>query len=128
MNVWHSICKFVLTNPSVAIFLTLGLGYLLGKFHIKSFKLGVTVGVLLVGLVIGQMGKFQIAPVVKNLFFDLFIFTIGYEVGPVFINSFKKKGIKFIIQSVIFSLESLLVSLKYFMLNLVKRVVLLPAL
>ncbi len=98
MNVWHSICKFVLTNPSVAIFLTLGLGYLLGRFHIKSFKLGATVGVLLVGLVIGQMGKFQIAPVVKNLFFDLFIFTIGYEVGPVFINSFKKKGIKFIIQ------------------------------
>ncbi len=103
MNVWHSICKFVLTNPSVAIFLTLGLGYLLGRFHIKSFKLGATVGVLLVGLVIGQMGKFQIAPVVKNLFFDLFIFTIGYEVGPVFISSFKKKGIKFIIQSVIFS-------------------------
>ena len=101
MNVWHSICKFVLTNPSVAIFLTLG--YLLCRFHIKSFKLGATVGVLLVGLVIGQMGKFQIAPVVKNLFFDLFIFTIGYEVGPVFINSFKKKGIKFIIQSVIFS-------------------------
>ena len=42
MNVWHSICKFVLTNPSVAIFLTLGLGYLLGRFHIKSFKLGAT--------------------------------------------------------------------------------------
>lgn len=103
MNVWHSICKFVLTNPSVAIFLTLGLGYLLGRFHIKSFKLGATVGVLLVGLIIGQMGKFQIAPVVKNLFFDLFIFTIGYEVGPVFIDSFKKKGVKFIIQSVIFS-------------------------
>ncbi|WP_282805706.1 aspartate-alanine antiporter [Lactobacillus isalae] len=103
MNVWHSICNFVLTNPSVAIFLTLGLGYLLGRFHIKSFKLGATVGVLLVGLVIGQMGKFQIAPVVKNLFFDLFIFTIGYEVGLVFIDSFKKKGIKFIIQSIVFS-------------------------
>lgn len=103
MNVWHSICNFVLTNPSVVIFLTLGLGYLLGRFHIKSFKLGATVGVLLVGLVIGQMGKFQIAPVVKNLFFDLFIFTIGYEVGPVFIDSFKKKGIKFIIQSIVFS-------------------------
>ncbi|MDE7056496.1 MAG: aspartate-alanine antiporter [Lactobacillus sp.] len=103
MNVWHSICNFVLTNPSVAIFLTLGLGYLLGRFHIKSFKLGATVGVLLVGLVIGQMSKFQIAPVVKNIFFDLFIFTIGYEVGPVFIDSFKKKGIKFIIQSIVFS-------------------------
>lgn len=89
---WHTISSFALNNPSVAIFLTLGLGYFVGRFHIKSFKLGATVGVLLVGLVIGQLGKFQIAPVVKNLFFDLFIFTIGYEVGPAFINSFKKKA------------------------------------
>ena len=111
---WHSVCNFFLTNPSVAIFLTLGLGYLVGRFHIKSFKLGATVGVLLVGLIIGQMGKFQIAPVVKNLFFDLFIFTIGYEVGPVFIASFKKKGIKFIIQSVIFSVTAFVVSFALF--------------
>ena len=110
----HSVCNFFLTNPSVAIFLTLGLGYLVGRFHIKSFKLGATVGVLLVGLIIGQMGKFQIAPVVKNLFFDLFIFTIGYEVGPVFIASFKKKGIKFIIQSVIFSVIAFVVSFALF--------------
>ena len=111
---WHSVCNFFLTNPSVAIFLTLGLDYLVGRFHIKSFKLGATVGVLLVGLIIGQMGKFQIAPVVKNLFFDLFIFTIGYEVGPVFIASFKKKGIKFIIQSVIFSVIAFVVSFALF--------------
>lgn len=111
---WHSVCNFFLTNPSVAIFLTLGLGYLVGRFHIQSFKLGATVGVLLVGLIIGQMGKFQIAPVVKNLFFDLFIFTIGYEVGPVFVASFKKKGIKFIIQSVIFSVIAFVVSFALF--------------
>lgn len=111
---WHSICNFFLTNPSVAIFLTLGLGYLLGRFHIKSFKLGATVGVLLVGLVIGQMGKFQIAPVVKNLFFDLFIFTIGYEVGPAFIASFKKKGLKFIIQSIVFTIIAFVVAFGLF--------------
>ena len=111
---WQSVWNFFLTSPSVAIFLTLGLGYLVGRFHIKSFKLGATVGVLLVGLIIGQMGKFQIAPVVKNLFFDLFIFTIGYEVGPVFIASFKKKGIKFIIQSVIFSVIAFVVSFALF--------------
>lgn len=117
---WHSICNFFLTNPSVAIFLTLGLGYWLGKFHIKSFKLGATVGVLLVGLVIGQMGKFQIAPVVKNLFFDLFIFTIGYEVGPAFIDTFKKKGVKFIIQSVVFTIIAFVVAFGMFKLFHIK--------
>lgn len=111
---WHTISNFALNNPSVAIFLTLGLGYLVGRFHIKSFKLGATVGVLLVGLVIGQLGKFQIAPVVKNLFFDLFIFTIGYEVGPAFINSFKKKGLKFIIQSVVFTVIAFVVAFVLF--------------
>ncbi len=111
---WHTISNFALNNPSVAIFLTLGLGYFVGRFHIKSFKLGATVGVLLVGLVIGQLGKFQIAPVVKNLFFDLFIFTIGYEVGPAFINSFKKKGLKFIIQSVVFTIIAFVVAFSLF--------------
>lgn len=111
---WHNISNFALNNPSVAIFLTLGLGYFVGRFHIKSFKLGTTVGVLLVGLVIGQLGKFQIAPVVKNLFFDLFIFTIGYEVGPAFINSFKKKGLKFIIQSVVFTVIAFAVAMGLF--------------
>ncbi|WP_258382009.1 aspartate-alanine antiporter-like transporter [Lactobacillus helveticus] len=111
---WHNISNFALNNPSVAIFLTLGLGYFVGRFHIKSFKLDATVGVLLVGLVIGQLGKFQIAPVVKNLFFDLFIFTIGYEVGPAFINSFKKKGLKFIIQSVVFTVIAFAVAMGLF--------------
>lgn len=111
---WNSICTYLLKNPSVAIFLTLGLGYLLGKFHIKSFKLGATVGVLLVGLIIGQIGKFQISTVVKNIFFDLFIFTIGYEVGPAFMRSFKKKGIKFIIQSVVFTLIAFIVAFGLF--------------
>ncbi|NRO79090.1 aspartate-alanine antiporter [Lactobacillus helveticus] len=111
---WHNISNFALNNPSVAIFLTLGLGYFVGRFHIKSFKLGATVGVLLVGLVIGQLGKFQIAPVVKNLFFDLFIFTIGYEVGPAFINSLKKKGLKFIIQSVVFTVIAFAVAMGLF--------------
>ncbi|MGN1272397.1 MAG: aspartate-alanine antiporter [Lactobacillus sp.] len=111
---WHTISEFALKNPSVAIFLTLGLGYFVGRFHVKSFKLGATVGVLLVGLVIGQLGKFQIAPVVKNLFFDLFIFTIGYEVGPAFVNSFKKKGLKFIIQSVVFTAIAFVVAFALF--------------
>lgn len=111
---WQWITKFTLNNPSVAIFLTLGLGYFVGRFHVKSFKLGSTVGVLLVGLVIGQIGKFQIAPVVKNIFFDLFIFTIGYEVGPAFVNTFKKKGVKFVIQSVVFTIIAFIVAFSLF--------------
>ena len=94
---WHSIIHFLTANPSIAIFLCLGLGYLLGKVHYKSFAVGSTVGVLIIGLLVGQIAKFSIPAVLKNIFFDLFIFTIGYEVGPAFVRSFKKNGVRLVI-------------------------------
>lgn len=100
---WHSIIEFLLNNPIVSIFLCLCIGYYVGKFTIKSFSLGSTVGVLLAGLIIGQIGTFTIPPILKSVFFDLFIFVIGYEVGPAFIQSLKKSGIKLVIQAVFFS-------------------------
>lgn len=111
---WNEIVKFIGHNPSIAIFFCLGLGYLLGKFHIKSFKLGSTVGVLIVALIAGQFFHLQIPDVVKNIFFDLFIFTIGYEVGPAFVHSFKKNGWKLIIQSVFFSVVAFIVAFGLF--------------
>lgn len=111
---WEAVVKFIESNPSIAIFFCLGLGYLLGKIHIKSFKIGSTVGVLIVALIVGQFFHLQIPNVVKNIFFDLFIFTIGYEVGPAFVNSFKKNGWKLIIQSVFFAVVAFAVALGLF--------------
>lgn len=105
---WKDFVDFLSNNPSIAIFFCLGLGYLVGKFHIKDFALGSTVGVLIIGLLVGQITKFNISDVVKNLFFDLFIFTIGYEVGPAFVRSFKKNGLKLIIDGVFFSVIAFL--------------------
>lgn len=105
------VIEFLQKNPSVPIFLCLAFGYLLGKVHYKSFGVGSTVGTLIVGLIIGQIALFNINPIVKNIFFSLFIFTIGYEVGPAFVNSFKSSGIKLIIQSVFFSIVAFLVAI-----------------
>lgn len=107
----REVIDFLEKNPSVPIFLCLAFGYLLGKLHYKSFSIGSTVGTLLIGLIIGQLALFNINPIVKNIFFSLFIFTIGYEVGPSFINSFKSSGIKLIIHSVFFSVVAFLVAL-----------------
>ena len=46
------VIDFLQKNPSVAIFLCLALGYLIGKFKYKSFSLGSTVGTLIIGLII----------------------------------------------------------------------------
>ena len=92
---WHEhIVPFFVNNPSMAIFLTLCLGYLVGKLKYKMLTLGTVTSVLLVGVVIGiLMPEVKILPPLKNVFFLLFLFAIGYSVGPQFFRSFKKTGL-----------------------------------
>ncbi|MEG1426713.1 MAG: aspartate-alanine antiporter, partial [Oscillospiraceae bacterium] len=49
---FSDIGQYLLNNVAIAIFLCLGLGYVLGKLKIKSFSIGPTVGTLVVGLLI----------------------------------------------------------------------------
>ncbi len=80
-------------NPVIPIFLTLGLGFWLGGLKYKSFSLGPVTATLIVGVIIGQMG-IVISPAVKSLAFMLFLFAIGYSVGPQFFRSLKGDGLK----------------------------------
>ena len=43
-------------NPELAIFLTLAVGFAIGRVRFGTFKLGNVVGTLLAGVVIGQLG------------------------------------------------------------------------
>ena len=42
-------------NPELAIFLTLALGFLLGRVRLGTFNLGNVVGTLLAGVLVGQL-------------------------------------------------------------------------
>ena len=79
-------------NPELAIFLTLALGFLIGQLKIGSFSFGTVVGCLLAGVLVGQIGV-TVPPVVKTVFFDLFLFTTGYKVGPQFFRGLKGDAI-----------------------------------
>ncbi len=79
-------------SPELAIFLTLALGFAIGQIKIKSFSLGPVTGVLLMGVVIGQIG-IPISATVKSTFFLIFLFAVGYSVGPQFVHSLKKEGL-----------------------------------
>jgi aspartate-alanine antiporter len=78
--------------PELAIFITLALGFWIGKFKIKKFTLGTVTSVLLVGVLIGQL-KIDINGPLKSVFFLMFLFAVGYSVGPQFFRGLKKEGL-----------------------------------
>ena len=80
-------------NPVIPIFLTIGLGFLVGQLKYKSFSLGPVAATLIIGVIIGQIG-IDISPTVRIVFFMLFLFSIGYSVGPQFFRSLKGRGLK----------------------------------
>lgn len=95
------------TKPELVIFLTLAFGYLLGKLKIGSFSLGSVTGTLLVGLLIGQIG-IDISPQLKSMFFTMFLFAVGYSVGPQFVRGVARDGAPQAIFAVVISVLCLL--------------------
>ena len=79
-------------NPELAIFLALGAGYWVGAIKFGSFSLGSVTGTLLAGILVGQLG-IEISPQVKSVFFMLFLFAVGYGVGPQFVRGVAKDGV-----------------------------------
>jgi len=78
--------------PELAIFLTLGLGYWLGGLKLGKFTLGSVTGVLLAGVLVGQM-DITISAQVKSVFFIMFLFAVGYGVGPQFVRGIATDGL-----------------------------------
>lgn len=79
-------------HPEIAFFLVLGLGYLFGKIALGSFKLGAVTGTLLAGVLVGQLGV-SLPNEVKQCFFLLFLFSIGFRTGPQFFRGLKSDGL-----------------------------------
>jgi len=88
------------TYPEIAIFLTLALGFYVGGLKVGKFSLGSVTGVLLAGVLIGQL-DIAISPDVKAVFFLMFLFAVGYSVGPQFFRGLKSDGLPQVLFAVI---------------------------
>jgi putative transport protein len=78
--------------PEIAIFLSLALGYYFGSFTYKGLGLGVVTATLIAAVMIGQLG-ITISGPLKPIFFLMFLFAIGYGVGPQFVRGIAKDGV-----------------------------------
>lgn len=80
--------------PEIAVFLVVGLGYWIGGFKIKGFGLGPVTGSLLVGLGVGYLVPVPVSSTAKSVLFLMFLFAIGYSVGPQFFKAMKGSGLR----------------------------------
>jgi putative transport protein len=78
--------------PEIAIFLSLAAGYYFGSFTYKGLGLGAVTATLIAAVIIGQL-EIKITGPLKPFFFLMFLFAIGYAVGPQFVRGIAKDGI-----------------------------------
>ncbi len=82
-------------HPEMLLFCIIGLGYLVGRIGAFGIKLGATIGVLLCALFFGHLG-FELHPLVGTVGFIFFIYSVGYESGPRFFDSFRRDGLRYV--------------------------------
>jgi aspartate-alanine antiporter len=104
MNIVHELFK---SEPLLALFITIALGYLVGKLKIGSFVLGGIAGTLLVGVAIGQLG-INIDSGIKNIFFALFIYAVGFQGGPQFFHALNMRSLNQLVSAFVMCFVGLL--------------------
>jgi putative transport protein len=78
--------------PEIAIFIALACGYYFGSFTYKGLGIGAVTATLIAAVIIGQIGINVTGPL-KPFFFLMFLFAIGYAVGPQFVRGVAKDGL-----------------------------------
>ncbi|MFI6872995.1 aspartate-alanine antiporter [Streptomyces sp. NPDC050400] len=95
--------------PELLVFLTVALGFLFGKLRYKAIALGAVTGCLVAGLLLGAQFKVTVDGTVKSLFFIMFLFALGYKVGPQFFRGLKKDGLPQVVNAIVVCVTGLLV-------------------
>src|SRR3954470_10948533 len=94
--------------PEIAIFISLAFGYYFGSFTYKGLGIGAVTATLIAGVIIGQLGITITGPL-KPFFFLMFLFAIGYAVGPQFVRGIAKDGLPQAMYAVVVCLFCLII-------------------
>lgn len=106
----HWLTEMLHKYPELAVFAALGIGYWIGNFRIAGFSFGGVTGSLLAGIFVGWLFEVPVSGPAKSLVFLLFLFSIGYEVGPRFLTALKGDGWRFAALGVLMPLVGLIVA------------------
>jgi len=81
-------------HPEMGVYLAIGIGYLIGRLKFRGAGLGVVTGSLLGGVFLGIFFHMAVSDQAKSILFLLFLFGIGYSVGPSFFRNLKGDGLR----------------------------------
>ncbi|GGH11198.1 putative transporter [Alsobacter metallidurans] len=101
---------FLVRYPELTLFLVISAGYWIGGFKVAGFGLGPVTGSLFAGIAVGQFAETPVSGTLKSFLFLLFLFGIGYSVGPQFLQSLKRDGFKPVLLALVCSVTGLLVA------------------
>jgi putative transport protein len=110
MSVTHYVVK---AAPEIFLFLAIAIGTVVGRIRFRGFTIGATACILITAVVLGQIGEFAIPPLLKSIFFGLFVFTIGYRSGPEFFASLSLRTLSQVILALTIGATGLVVVLGF---------------
>lgn len=93
--------------PELPVFLVVGIGYWIGGFKFRGFGIGPVTGSLLAGVLVGYFFHVPVSAMTKSILFLLFLFSIGYSVGPKFFQAMKGDGVRWVSLAVLMALAGL---------------------
>jgi len=99
--------QFLFRYPELALFLVIAAGYWIGNFRIGAFSLGPVTGALFAGLLVGHFAHVPVSSMTKSFLFLLFLFGVGYSVGPQFVLAMKRDGLKPMLLAIVVSFTGL---------------------
>ena len=103
-----SLAAFLHASPALCLFLSILLGTIIGRVHVKGVGFGSIVGSLIAGILIGIFAEPELPELLRWVFFYLFLFAVGYSVGPQFFGSLKKEALPQILLAIVVAVSGLL--------------------
>src|SRR5215204_692476 len=103
--------EFLIRYPELALFLVIAAGYWIGSFRVGAFSLGPVTGALFAGLLVGHFAHVPVSGMTKSFLFLLFLFGIGYSVGPQFMQALNRDGLKPVLLAVVVGVTGLVTTI-----------------
>lgn len=88
----HWLASLFTKYPEMGVYLAVGIGYVVGRIKFGGVGVGAVTGSLLGGILIGNFFHVSVSDQAKSILFLLFLFGIGYSVGPSFFRNLKGDG------------------------------------